>query len=115
MLYTTEEYFGLKSDNVPYTTKFGFTLEEIGGDCPICESELTGMKITANEYEGFCVFRSVGICENCKVVITCSPFKVTENGKCFELLEKEWCLLKENLLRRVVQWFFTVFSRLFYK
>ena len=108
MIFTPQEYINLKSDPIPYTTKWGFVIQDIRGSCPYCNRDLVKEKQLINEYNNFVIIRSVGICHLCKMVISASLIKITnENNKnkFFVLKNNQWLQINESIINKILKWF----------
>lgn len=105
MIFTPQEYIDLKSDSLPYTTKWGFVIKEIHGTCPTCNGELTEEKRLINEYNHFVIIRSVGICYPCKMIISGSPIKITDENEFFVLKNNQWLQTNDSMITKILKWF----------
>lgn len=99
MSFSAKEYLELKSEQLPYTTQWGFTIDDIDGECSICNSKLSNLKVLINEYKNFCVIRSVGVCENCNVVISCRPAKISSKNEFYCLANNMWLPLRLRFMK----------------
>ena len=104
-MFSTQEYIQLQSDPTPYTSSWGFTIDEIEGSCPSCKRKLSHMKQVINEYANFLLVRPVGVCLFCHLIISLNPVKITEKDEYFVLKEGQWCPVQESLLEKIMKWF----------
>ena len=106
-VFKPQEYIDLKSDPLPYTTKWGFTIEGAEGECPDCKNKLTNMKQVINEYSNFVLMKGVGICLDCNLVISVHPVKITKEGKYFVMENGRWMEITgtESWKDKILNWF----------
>ena len=65
---------------MPYKTEFGFTITDVRGECCNCGKDLTYMRGSLKEFKNCLEIRSLGICEDCKLVVECMPIRHYEDG-----------------------------------
>jgi len=85
-----QEYSDMKSDTLPYKTSWGFTVTEVGGFCPNCKKSLSNMKYSVEPWDNFIIIKSVGTCQDCKLVVTCDTMKLTNENKFYALKNGQW-------------------------
>jgi len=81
MTYSGEQYLKMTSDLLPYTTKWGFTIGGLSVQCPTCQNETDNTKYKFNEFSNALDVIAVGICDNCKVIVTSKPMRVYRDDR----------------------------------
>ena len=76
-----EEYKEMNSATLPYTTKWGFTLEELIVSCPQCNNNLTDTKFRFSEFPNTLSISCAGACLNCKHIVNGKPLRIYKDGR----------------------------------
>lgn len=78
---TGEQYLKMEGDKLPYTTEWGFTIEGLSVHCPVCKAETQHPKYKLNEFTNSLDVVAVGICDNCKVIVTAKPMRLYKDNR----------------------------------
>jgi len=76
-----ESYAAIGPLELPYKTKFGFTLGDVHGFCPSCDKELDNLRGKLNEYQHCIEVRLFGLCNDCKLIVECTPIRHYSDGR----------------------------------
>ena len=80
-MMNSEDYKNMEGEKLPYTTAWGFTLDEIEVACPDCEKPTSDPKFRLTEFTNSLDVNGVGICYNCKSIVTSKPMRIYRDGR----------------------------------
>ena len=104
-MISIEEYEKMENEEMPYTTDWGFTFEDIAVSCPDCDGELDGVKIRFNEYANSLDVKGVGLCKACKRVVTAKPVRLYRDGRIsWREDDGTWVLRREPFKEKFKKW-----------
>jgi len=81
MNLTISEYLELKSDALPYITKWGASIKKIDVVCPLCNQSTSDIKLKFSEFSSSVNILATGLCYNCHTVITNSALRIYKDGR----------------------------------
>jgi ssDNA-binding Zn-finger/Zn-ribbon topoisomerase 1 len=115
MIIKAEEYIAMESQELPYTTAWGFTMTEVKVECPDCHKEVSDTKYRFNEFENSLDIIGVGVCDECKCIITSKPTRIyRDNRVSWRNKDGQWVQSKmkySNPLVRLQKWLQGMFSK----
>ena len=104
-MITVEEYEKMESDSVPYTTAWGFTVDNLKVNCPDCENTADGLKFKLNEFPNVLEIKGFGVCHNCRTVISGHITRVYKDGRITWRNNKgHWVQRRATLWERIRKW-----------
>jgi hypothetical protein len=79
------EYDKMEELSLPYRSEFGLVISELNGHCIKCDRKLTALKSRINEYTQCVELHMTGICEHCKLVVECVPYRFYSDGRTMQM------------------------------
>lgn len=76
-----KEYNEMIGAPLPYITEWGFTMTEIGVECPTCETPVDGEKFNIAEFTNSVDINGVGVCKKCDSIVSSKPLRVYRDGR----------------------------------
>jgi len=100
-----EEYCEIESEDFPYSTEWGYVVTSIDLDCPKCEEKVINQKFRFNEFSNCLDIVGVGICDDCKLVVTGKPIRIYRDGRfTWQDQDGSWKMRTPTLMERFKKW-----------